>query len=135
MVWGNKPSVKSRRCDKLCVEREIVKVESRSVGDVGILKILGTVDLYEGYLLRDEVRRLLRAGARSLLYECTGIDYVDSTGLGIFLHTRDMAREAGGRVGLVDPSPAFRKVLSTTQVDRLIPVFDTIEDALNGIRG
>jgi len=112
-----------------------VKVESRVFEEVGILRITGTVDLSEGYLLRDEARRLLRAGTRSLVFECAGIDYVDSTGLGIFIHTREMACEAGGRVGLVDPSPAFRKVLATTQIDRLIPVFNTVEEALNGIRG
>jgi anti-anti-sigma factor len=112
-----------------------VKVESRITGEVGILAITGKVDLYEGYLLRDEVRRLLRGGVHSLVYECANIDYVDSTGLGIFIHTRDMAQEAGGRVGLVDPSPAFRKVLDTTQINRLLPVFETLEEALDSIGG
>jgi anti-sigma B factor antagonist len=112
-----------------------VKVKSRISEGIGILEVSGTVDLYQGYILRNEVRRLLRKGARSLVYECGEIDYVDSTGLGIFLHTRDMAHEAGGRVALVDPAPAFRKVLDTTQVSRLLPVFETLEEALDEVRG
>jgi len=110
-----------------------VKVESRTEGDVAILDISGNVDLYHGYMLRDEVRRLLAAGPRYLVFNCRDINYVDSTGLGIFMHSRELARDAGGRVALVSPGPTFQKVITTTQVNRLLPIYDTVEEAVTEI--
>lgn len=95
-----------------------------------MVEIAGTVDLYEGYQLREEVKNLLRTGSRTLIFDCRKVSYVDSTGLGIFIQARELAQEAGGGVAIVAPGPAFQRVLTTTQLDRLIAVYETQEEAI-----
>ena len=108
-----------------------VTVETRD--SVAILKIIGKVDLYEGYLLRDRTTQLLRNGTNSLVLLCQDVHYVDSTGLGIIFQASHMAREKGGRVMVVSPSDAFNNVLTSMRVDRYVSVFDTEESALESL--
>lgn len=107
-----------------------MEIKSRIEDRIAVIEISGTVDLYEGYQLRNEVKALLRSGAHNLIFDCREVNYVDSTGVGIFVQSRELARDEGGGLALVAPSPAFQKVLTTTQLDRLLPVFDTQEEAL-----
>jgi anti-anti-sigma factor len=111
-------------------EKPGVEIQTEIRGRTAVIEITGTVDLYEGYQLRDGIRDLLQAGSKNLVFVCRDVKYIDSTGLGIFVQARELAREAGGGVALVEPSPAFQKVLTTTQLDRLIPVFEDTEDAV-----
>ena len=41
-----------------------------------------------------------------------------------------MAREAGGAFSLVSPSQPVRRVLEVAALDRVIPVFATLDEAL-----
>lgn len=107
----------------------MLKIESSVQERTAVIEISGTVDFYEGYQLRDEVKQLLRGGSRYLIFDCREVDYVDSTGVGIFVQAGELARDEGGAVALVAPSPAFEKVLTTTQVDRLLPVFPNVKEA------
>lgn len=132
--------ISARRCQTSFVklfswtDYRAVNITSRIQDRVAVLEIAGTVDMYEGYQLRDVVKNHLRNGSRHFIFDCRRVNYVDSTGLGIFMQARELAQDAGGGISLVAPSPAFQKVLTTTQVDRLLPIFASQEAALAAVQ-
>jgi anti-anti-sigma factor len=51
-----------------------------------------------------------------------GINYVDSSGLGMLLALREHAQAHNGQVVLKDPSPAVRKVLVTANFQKIFTI-------------
>ncbi len=58
----------------------------------------------------------------NVLLECSEVTFIDSTGLGLFIRSFKRCKEAGGTFILFMPSPAMSRMLSTLQLDRLIPI-------------
>lgn len=51
--------------------------------------------------------------------DCTHLDYVDSSGLGLLLVLRDRAQRLGSKVALIGCSVSVREILETVQFGRL----------------
>jgi len=79
--------------------------------------------------------------ARSVLLECVGqkqpvfvdmseIHYIDSSGVASLVESFQSARKAGGRFALVAVSDTALRVLQLARLDKVFPIFPTVEDAL-----
>lgn len=62
---------------------------------------------------------LQRVSAREVHVNCAGLDYLDSSGLGMLLILRDRAQQLGCSVALLNCSAAIRDILNTVQFGRL----------------
>lgn len=54
--------------------------------------------------------------------EMSGLDYIDSSALGMLLMLRDRAKKQDKTIALVNAQGHIRKVLDTAQSDRLFAV-------------
>jgi anti-sigma B factor antagonist len=76
---------------------------------------------------------LLEAAAHShgtLVADLTRTRFCDSSGLHTLLAAHKRAQAEGGELLLVIPSPAVLRVFAITTVDRMIPNFTSLEEAL-----
>lgn len=78
------------------------------------------------------VTRLLRSGNRVVL-EFSGVEMLDSAGIGelVQVHMRSQAAESA--VCLVSPMPRVAKLLELTNVASLFAIHPTVEDALHSL--
>ena len=98
----------------------------RHAGRVTILDLEGDVTINVGTAaLRRETRRLIAEGRVYILLNLARVRYVDSSGLGEMVAAQTAARRAGGRIGLLAPTPNVREVFKVT---RMAQVFDIYED-------
>ncbi len=76
------------------------------------------------------VTELLLAG-RNVVLEFSGVEILDSAGIGelVLVHMQSQAGE--GAVCLVGPIPRVRKLLELTNVASLFAIHPTVEDALS----
>ena len=58
-------------------------------------------------------------GGGNVVVDCTGLEFLDSTGLGILIAARTRARTAGGSLLLTGVRPQLERLLAVTGVDRL----------------
>ena len=65
---------------------------------------------------------IAQAAAPDIRVDLAGVDYVDSSALGMLLMTRDMAKQHDKEVTLSSPQPAVRQILDTAQFSRLFKV-------------
>lgn len=66
----------------------------------------------------------------ALIINLSEVEYCDSTGLSALLLAYRQMREYGAPVVLVGVQPTVFNLLKISQLDRVYPVFDTVEDAL-----
>ncbi len=70
---------------------------------------------------------------RQVVIDATQIQFLDSTGLGVFVSLLKMMGEPG-ILAIVDAQPAVRRLLQITQLDRIFRLFDTLSDAEAALR-
>ncbi|MET7707333.1 STAS domain-containing protein [Micromonospora sp. NPDC005189] len=99
-------------------------------GRIGtVVEVAGDVDMSTTPELRDQLRQLVESGARVVVVDLTGVGFMDSSGLGVLVVAYKDLRERDGWLALAGVSRAVRTVLSITSVDRVIGIFDTVQDA------
>jgi anti-sigma B factor antagonist len=104
-------------------------VESRRAGDWSIVEVKGEVDLYSAPRLKERLAELTSSGHSRIAVDLEGVEFMDSTGLGVLIGALKRCREADGTLALAAPRQPVRKVLSITGLDRVFPVHDSVEQA------
>jgi len=63
--------------------------------------------------------------------ELSGIDYMDSMGVGILVNMDRKLKGQDGRLLIISPSEGVREILELSDVDRLIPILPDASDLLS----
>jgi anti-sigma B factor antagonist len=114
-----------------------VQVEELTGADDGwsVARVAGEVDVATAPRLRETLLTALTEGRRHLVLDLTGVEFLDSTGLGVIVGLLKRARTLGGDLRLVCPNAAVRRVFEITALDRTMPLSDTVDAALAGAEG
>lgn len=72
--------------------------------------------------LRVPLREAVEAGATEVVFDLTGVDDVDSMGIGLLLATHNTVAPRGGRVRVVGVHPEIAKLFRTMRLDRHLQV-------------
>jgi anti-sigma B factor antagonist len=108
---------------------ENLALETNERGDVTVVSIKGEVDLYTAPSLKERIADLVSAGRSRLAVDLAGVEFMDSTGLGVLIGGLKRCKEAGGSLALVAPREPVIKVLSITGLDKVFPIHETLEQA------
>ncbi|QCX80677.1 Putative anti-sigma factor antagonist [Streptomyces sp. YIM 121038] len=100
-----------------------------------VLRLCGELDLEGAPALAEAAGPLLAVGSRTLVLDCHGVTFCDSSGLNTLLNLRQRAAESGARLQLARPSASVRHLLRLTHTERVFHVVedrveDTVEDAV-----
>ena len=76
------------------------------------------------------LRALLSAAGPNVVVDLREVTFMDASGLGVLATSGHIARRLGGAVRLVGPSHQVRRVLALTLLDRVLPIYDDLQDAL-----
>ncbi len=111
-----------------------LKIESRMEGgDIGILLVTGEVDIATKESLRESAQRLLADGAKKLVVELSGVEYMDSAGLGVLKGLRSQLVESGGMVAIAGARSFVAKLFAQTGLDQAFPMFPDLAAALQEV--
>jgi anti-anti-sigma factor len=76
------------------------------------LALAGRLDTNTALQLDQEIDRRLAGGAvQRLVFDVAELDYLSSAGIRCFIRARKAIEPGGGKVAVVHPKPAVRKVL------------------------
>ena len=81
-----------------------------------MLEVRGEVDAYTAPQLREALREMDGQEAR-LLVDLNGVDFMDSSGLGVLIGGQKRAREQQGELALVCSGQSLLRLLAITGLD------------------
>jgi anti-sigma B factor antagonist len=73
---------------------------------------------------------LVKSGRVKAILDLTGVDYIDSAGVGILALASGKMQEAGGKLAVVAPEGRVLQMLTMTQMVRILEVSATVAEAL-----
>jgi anti-sigma B factor antagonist len=105
-------------------------VQVQAGGDVLILYCEGRIAFgAEGTAFRGRLAQLL-AGTPNIVVDLKGVEYIDSTGLGVLAGLLISAKRRGGEIKLVSPARQATDALRRTHLDTVFNVYDKDAEAV-----
>ena len=106
-------------------------VEKRTERGQTVLRCEGVVKLGESaQFFAEALQQCLDDDEGNVLVDFSGINYIDSTGIGELVGYLGRFADAGRKLMLVQPSERICRLLEIAQLHTLFLVFDSVEDAL-----
>lgn len=72
----------------------------------------------------------MNRGGIHLVVDATAVTFMDSSGVNALVRARERAERLGGSIHVVTTSRPVLRVLEVTQLDRLLAVVPTVDDAM-----
>ena len=113
----------------------MLDISTREVEDkLAVIKVRGDVDIYTAPQLRETIHKVVDAGRSDVIVDLGGVDFIDSTGLGVLIGGLRRARERGGELVIASPSERVRRILEITDLRRIFRIFKTADEAISALR-
>jgi anti-sigma B factor antagonist len=106
----------------------VLEIQIEEAGDHTVCRPVGELDAYTVGQFRESLGDLATTGR--LLIDLSEVPFMDSAGLGALIGGIRRAREAGGEVAVACSRPTLTRLLHTTGFDRIVPVTETLDEAV-----
>lgn len=94
-----------------------------NASETATISLTGAITVDRGCQeLRREIAALLEAGQTHIEIVMEEVEFADSAGLSAILACHRMARQKGGEVVLVRPSPELSRLLRLTRLDEIFTI-------------
>jgi anti-sigma B factor antagonist len=111
-----------------------IKMETTVSDDVVILYCVGRLVFGdETAAFRERVRNIL-LGTQQIIVNLSGIEYIDSAGLGTLAGMLASTRNRHGDIKLVHPNERVADLLQRTRLNRVFMSYETDEEAVTAFR-
>lgn len=92
-----------------------------------VLAVKGEVDVYTAPRLRERLVHLVSQGIRRIVVDLQGVDFLDSTGLGVLVGGLKRARSHDGDLYLTCAQPRVLKVFEITGLTKVFEIHDSLD--------
>ena len=99
------------------------------------MDIRGRLTFFESGVLRDNIQRMLHEGRRHIVLNLSGLQYLDSSGIGELARAYVTVLKKGGEMKLVGLSRNVEEVLKVTRLSEVLPEFPDEQTALQSFPG
>jgi anti-sigma B factor antagonist len=97
-----------------------------------VLSVRGEVDVYTAPRLREKLVELVSEGKYKIVVDLEGVDFLDSTGLGVLVGGLKRLRSHDGDLTLVCTQHRILKVFEITGLTKVFSIFDSVDAAVAG---
>jgi anti-anti-sigma factor len=110
-------------------------LEYRLDQGIVVARAAGEVDIATSGLLRDGLLRVITDEEhRGLIVNLASVTFMDSTGIGVLVGVWRRVQAGRGALAVAVPSPQVRRTLDTAGLDKVLPVYDSEQEALQAVR-
>jgi len=94
----------------------------------GVVTLRGELDLADAPSVAEHLSAAVAAYGR-VIVDLEGLEYIDSSGLGVLVRILKLARGSGGDLPLAGPQGVVRKVLTATGLMGVFSVYPSVAEA------
>jgi anti-anti-sigma factor len=110
--------------------------ETKRINDITVFKLNEKrLDTNISGLLKGEFTLLLKVeGTNKLIIDLSEVESCDSSGLSALLVANRTLNSTNGSIRLVSPSEKVLTLIKITQLDRVLNICDTVEEAIEELK-
>ncbi len=108
-----------------------MNIQEIKQGKVSVISVEGRLDSMSSLSFDKHLAKLIDEGNVFIALDCAKLDYVSSAGLRAILSAAKKAKQAKGKLTLGSPSQQVGEILDIAGFASILPIFKTIEEAVN----
>lgn len=90
-------------------------------------KLMGGPDATQ---LHESLHKLINADIKNVVIDLKGVDWINSSGLGILISGLTTVRNSGGNLCLAHASEKIKNILNITKLSSVFSSYDKIDEAI-----
>lgn len=103
-------------------------------GSTLIAVFSGELDHHFAEYARNKIEgELLKATTRNVIFDFSGLSFMDSSGIGVIVGRYANIKKLGGRMAIICKNQKIFRILEISGILKLMPVFDDLNHALNSV--
>ena len=95
-----------------------------------VLTLTGYIDTYNSNSFQKRVQKAIEAGYIKLIFQCSGLNYVSSTGIGSFTSFLKLVKPLGGDLVMLDIQPKVYEVFQLLGFSQFFNIRDNLSDSI-----
>ena len=109
-----------------------LSLSTRDVDSATIVTVAGEIDVYTAPRLRDQITDLVGDGVYDLIIDMEGVEFLDSTGLGVLVGGLKKVRAHNGSMQLICTQERLLKIFRITGLAKVFTIHASTEAASAG---
>ena len=109
---------------------EYAKVIIEDKGNAKVIKLEGKLDVNLSISIETELEQLVESGSTKLILELSGVEYLSSSGIRVFISIMRKIKSKEGKLVLACVPDIIKKILKTVELEDLFEVYESVDDAL-----
>ena len=102
--------------------------------DTLIVHLNGELDHHTATVIKDEIDKTMEAfGSNNLIFQLSGITFMDSSGVGMIMGRYNKVRERRGKIAVTGCSPYTDRILEMSGIYTIIERKEHLEEAIQFI--
>ena len=103
-------------------------------GSTLIVLFTGELDHHFAEYARNKIEgELLKATTRNVVFDFSGLSFMDSSGVGVIVGRYSNIRKLGGKVAIVCINQKICRILEMSGILKLIQVYESLDNALRAL--
>jgi anti-sigma B factor antagonist len=117
----------------LIVLEELVdlSLSTRTEGGRTVVEVVGEIDVYTAPKLREQLTELVDSGRYDIVVDMAGVEFLDSTGLGVLVGGLKRVRMHDGAIRLVCTQERILKIFRITGLTKVFPIYGSADEAVS----
>jgi anti-sigma B factor antagonist len=104
-------------------------IDVRKVNSCSGIDVKGEIDVYTAPKLREQLIELVSEGSYDIVVNLEGVDFLDSTGLGVLVGALKRVKAHDGSLSLVCTQDKILKIFKITGLTKVFPIHNSVEEA------
>jgi anti-anti-sigma factor len=116
---------------------ESLKIKLQKIAEIEgclVLYLSGYIDTYNSNYFQKRVAKAIDAGFIRLVFQCGGLNYVSSTGIGSFTAFLKSVKPRGGDLVLLEIQPKVYEVFQLLGFSQFFNIKDNLDDSVSYFR-
>jgi anti-sigma B factor antagonist len=107
-----------------------LSLSTRPEGGRTVVEVAGEIDVYTAPKLREQLADLVDAGRNDIVVDMRGVEFLDSTGLGVLVGGLKRIRQNDGSMRLVCTQERILKIFRITGLTKVFPIHESVATAV-----
>ena len=103
---------------------------SHALPEPEIMEVMGYLDSHTASQVEEDVMLCIQSGAREMILDCTRLSYITGAGMRAILTIMRAMKAVEGRFAVCGMQPQVRAMLEACGYDRIVPVCNSLEEAV-----
>lgn len=109
-----------------------MNVQVKASKDYTIVSIEGRIDTTNANEFEKQMTEVADAGCTKIILDCSGLNYISSSGLRVFLIVQKKMIAAKGQLRLTSLQPTIKEIFDISGFSSIFSIFPDQESAIRG---